>query len=441
MKRSVVVSFEGENIKVIYASFKREKVFVNDALSLNDGQFDSFLDKEKTKEFTVINNFKDFYQDVILVPPVKNRYLKKIIDSEIRKKVPFQDFSSLHTLLGERVVENRKMREVFFYAVRNSEINNIIGRFADRGKIVRSVYPDIFPLAAMAGAADRTVLCVSETGQDKNLFLAVNGRVWFARSVRSIGPGLNEDDLQILDMTLNYCRQTYRVNPSHIVTIGSVCGSYNLDMESTIPAACLVPPQTVSAANDVALRFISPISALFAKKEFDICPREHRNFYLARKFLQNSAAVLASLSVITAIYAGFLAKNVLEARSLLAQLRTSVPAVEAWTSYRAKKSEFEAYAPLLSVLRVEASAPDITRFFLSLAESETRNINLDSITLNIKGDVMISGVEGSVKARSYAGTLAFYQRFIDSIRKNGMTVRTDELVLKDNKFRMEVEYR
>ena len=57
----VVVSFEDETIRVLYATFRRKNIVVDDAIILRNEQFDDFLLKEKQKEFIITNSFKDFF--------------------------------------------------------------------------------------------------------------------------------------------------------------------------------------------------------------------------------------------------------------------------------------------------------------------------------------------------------------------------------------------
>ena len=118
--KAVIVSFEDSVIKVVYASAKGGNVAVTDTLILNDEQFDNFLLREKTNQFIVTHSFKDFFQEVFFIPPVKDKYVESLIEAEIKRKAPFSTFSFIHTDLGEKVVDGKKMREVFVFAAQDS---------------------------------------------------------------------------------------------------------------------------------------------------------------------------------------------------------------------------------------------------------------------------------------------------------------------------------
>ena len=58
MNRRVVVSFEDNLIKVVFASSRRGKTVVQKTLIFNDEGFDSFLKTAKLPNLTVICHFK-----------------------------------------------------------------------------------------------------------------------------------------------------------------------------------------------------------------------------------------------------------------------------------------------------------------------------------------------------------------------------------------------
>src|SRR4030067_2762686 len=171
MGSRVVISFEGDGARVVYASARSGAVMVHDALVLKAGEIDGFLEKEKAREFVVVNSFRETFQETVLIPYTSGKYRRKIIEIEIRKRCAFDSFSYLYLLPGEKFVENKKETEVFVFAVRTSEIDALLARFSRLGKTVTALYPDIFLLSSMIDSAGRAVLCVTESGPNKTLFL------------------------------------------------------------------------------------------------------------------------------------------------------------------------------------------------------------------------------------------------------------------------------
>ncbi|MEW6162908.1 MAG: hypothetical protein AB1606_06320 [Nitrospirota bacterium] len=440
MGRAIVVSFEDETIRVLYATLRRKNIVVDDALILRNEQFDDFLLKEKRKEFIVVNSFKDFFQDTILVPPTKTRLIKILIEAEIRKRSQLKDFSFIYTITGEKIVQQRRMKEVFVFAVRNEDIKEIVNRFILKGKVIKAIYPDIFSLACLIGPEPMPLLCVSETGLNKNIFLIKDGVIQFIRIAQSLEQGIGDVDIQGIKMTINYCRQTLKINPYLIMLIGSLCSNYNVTVDTSIPIACL----TTSPLSSALLDFISPLSALFIPRDRDInlLTIEYKNLFRTRLLLRYSTALLLSLSIIGMGYTGFIVKNIIESKDRLSSIRGNLPDIDnTLTIYDMKKTELAGYMPFVTSLRNAASIPDIQRFLSLLSELKVDNIRIDSISINTGNNILNVELKGSVKTEGYAGMQMDYQKLINSIvGLKGASIKSHGLDFKDKSFHIKMEY-
>lgn len=445
MGRLVAVSFEGETIKVLYASVKGKDVVVNDAVVLKDDQFDDFLLKEKTKEFIVVNSFTDFYQDTVSVPPAKGKHIKVLAEAEVRKRAPFKDFSFIHVILGEKVVENRKLKDVYIFAVRAEDITRITGRFARHGKVVKALYPDIFAIASYIGYSDVPFLCISEVGVNKNEFVVKNGAVCFARSAQSFEHGLSEADLQNTSMTVNHCRQTLRITPSFILLAGTLCDSDNVS-GTILPAACLVNRAGMGLtleAGTLARDFISPASALFVRDDgIDILTREYRIFSLTKKLLEYSTAAFLGLSIIGAGYGAYKVKNIIELRERLNSIRKNLTDIDTVLSeHDRRQADLAGYQPYIKSIGSAASIPDVRNFLSLLSGVKMTNIRLDSVTLNTAENMLTAALKGSVKSSDYVDIQRNYQDFIRSVGEvKGVAVKGEGLVLTTKGFHVELDW-
>ena len=122
MARQIAVSFENETVKIVYASFKGRNLLIGKTLTLTNDEFEDFLKKEKSRDFIVVCDFKIFYQDIMLLPPVNEKYFKNIVEAEAKKRFSeLKDFTFFHSILGERMHEGRRVKETFFFAVANDE--------------------------------------------------------------------------------------------------------------------------------------------------------------------------------------------------------------------------------------------------------------------------------------------------------------------------------
>lgn len=445
MGKTVVISFDDEGARVVYASVKRGVVEVHDALVLKEGQIDGFLEKEKAKEFVVVNSFKETYHDLIQIPSTSRRYRRKIIELEIRNRRQFGDFSYIYLVSGEKTVEDRKVTEVFVFAVSNREINGIIERFSSKGKTIKAIYPDVFLLSTMVDSVGKAVLCVTEAGPDKTLFLVRDGRIVFVRRARGSDTGIGDFDIQNINMTVNYCRQSLRINPAQIMLTGGLCNSYDTGMLPSAPLACLMPPRGVRASGAVvtaALDFIVPVSAFYAEKYMDISPGDYRGLRIKKRVLKYSAGAFAAMSAIAFMFSVSFAGEALKARSRLKALQTGLPDLDSVISaYGAQKAALDEYAPVIASLN-NAVSPGLSGLFLAVSEIYTDNVTINLISVTRTGDTLRCRVEGVIRAADYSEAQARYDRLIASVEgSRELKLANHALSLKERGFFVEADYR
>ena len=139
MAKTVAVSFEENSIKIVHASLKGNNLSIDKTETVDYFEFETYLQKEKATEFVVTYDFKEAYHGVLETPVVKSKYLEKIVESELRKATSLKDISFVYTPIGEKVVENRKELEVFYFAVNNEVLRDVVDKFYEFGKVVKAV--------------------------------------------------------------------------------------------------------------------------------------------------------------------------------------------------------------------------------------------------------------------------------------------------------------
>jgi len=444
LRRAVAVSFEGEDVRIVYATLKRTGIEVDDALIVKDEQFDHFLEEERAKEFIVVSSFKGFFQDTVLIPPTKKRFIKRLIEAEVKKRSQFKDFSFLYTISGEKIVEHRRIKEVSVFAVKKEDMKDIVDRFVLRGKVIKAIYPDIFSIACLIGSEPVPFLCISETGLNKNMFLIKDGVIQFIRIAQSAEKGIRDIDIQNINMTVNYCRQNLKINPYAVALAGSVCSDYNVTTGTSIPIACLSHRMSLTRNDSLYLDFISPLSAFFVPKDRDInlLPGEYKNLFQTRLFLKYSTALFMMLSLIGMGYTGYIAKNIVELKSKLNSIRASLPDVNnTLTIYDTKKAELAGYMPFITSFRNATSIPDIQKFLSLLSELKTDTIRIDHTSITAGDNILNVELKGSVKTEGYANMQMHYQKLIDSISGiKGASIKGHRLEFRDKSFRVEITY-
>ncbi len=109
MNKYIAVSFEGEYIKVVHADYRHGNVTIEKTFTFSNIEFDHYLETTKDDEFIVVNDFQNIYQDIISIPPAQDKYLRTLIELEIKKRIPeLKDFSFFYEELRDIQKEGKK---------------------------------------------------------------------------------------------------------------------------------------------------------------------------------------------------------------------------------------------------------------------------------------------------------------------------------------------
>ncbi|MCC6503373.1 MAG: hypothetical protein IT362_09590 [Deltaproteobacteria bacterium] len=443
MSASIVISLEGLSTRVVYGAAKGGVLTVKDALVMPTAQLEEFLDREQASEFTVVNHFSEPFQDVISVPAVKKRLLRKIVELEVRKRAGLTDFSFIHTVIGTRSTDQGKKTDVYVFAVKNEETRAIIERFSSKGKTVKALYPDAFILSAAMAVPDEDVLCVSASGDKKVFSLIKDGTLQFTREVLSNSTELNAFDIQNLDMTVNYCRQSLRVLPSVVMFAGRLGQADAAASVRGAKSACFRPQVASIMAREALSDFTAPVLALKPQAAFDISPDAYRAEKLKTTLLKYSSIAFAAMAAFLLIMTYSALRDAGAAKQELQASLAALPDIDAVvTSHESRKAEFERYVPFINILNQGASAPDPAALLSAFPGLDTSRITFSLINITPSDGALKVRLEGSIRASSYSSTQSYFEKFAASFsRIKGSQIVEQRLLIKEKTFLMEVACR
>lgn len=441
MSASIVISLEGQSARIVYGSTRGNAITVENALVIPSAELDEFLRKERTSEFTVVNHFSDPFQDVITVPAVKKRLLRKIVEIEVRKRTGFSDFSFIYTAIGTRPTDQGKRTDISVFAVRNENVRPVIERFTSLGKTVRALYPDVFVLARATAVKDEDVLCVSASDDRKVFSFLSDGVLHFTREVLSGAAGMTDLDIQNLDMTVNYCRQSLRVMPSLVMFVGGLGRSEAAAAVRGVPAACLNPALSTTLPRESLADFTLPVLALEPGAAFDISPASYRAEKLKTRLLKCSSITFAAMAAFLAVMSYAALREAGASKKELQNALAGLPDLERVVSdYNATKAQFERYVPVAEAINKAASSPDPASLMASLSVLDTGQVTLDVMNVAPSEGGLRLRLEGSVRASSYSSTQSNFERFVNSFKKiKSASVVEQRLMIKDRNFLLEVD--
>ena len=447
LSKQVAVSFEDNLVKVVYASSDKGRTVVQKTTIFKDEEFDSFLKTTRLPDLTVVCNFKRFYSDILSAPPAKPAYLKKIVEAEIRKRFPeLRDFSYFYSLPAGTTAGEKGLREVFFFAVDNDELNKISERFNKYGKSAKYIYPHVLTLSHLIRSSDdwksKTVLALLISEKDRTLFLVKNGKVCFVRVTPSMGWEITDIDIDNINMTVSYCRQNLRLNPELIILMNTL--KKESGFNTIIPTTNITYPRTVLASEETLRNFAAPVSAVLFEKQLrndNLLPRKYGLLYTQKRIASYAVVFFLLFSLIAL---GHILINLSEISLInkkINLLRKDLAGVDAVTSVYEKDMErMQQFLPLINFVNEERSSTDILQALISLKFLPMENVKIKTIQLNNKKDSLLIQVSGIIKAKNYGDMHRIFIRLHTHFSNvPGMRVISKNIELKDGHFQIDVE--
>ena len=447
-RTQIAVSLEDGLAKIAYGAFHDSSLVITRTLTLKDEELDDFLVREKTTNFIVVSNFKTFYQDVLLLPPAEEKYLKTLVESEIRKNAPeLKDFTFFHTILKERLHEGKMVKETFVFAVDSSNLNNLIDRFTRYGKNISRLYSDIFALSQLVQLSeipeDKTLLYVLDSSSSKSLFLIKEGKLSFMRVVQSRKTGLDEYDVSNITMTINYIRQTLRETPSKVVLISPLKKEHQAVEGLTIPLEIVEYPPHIVAPEEDKQSFILPISALLAAKKArkeNLLTRAYRAFIVQKGILTYCiyffiiASIIGSGTMMTRIY------EIYAIKKIMAPIRAEMATKQTvYREFEEKSRELQKFMPAINYLNAEYTTPDVQKALIGLQSLYTNNIKINDVEIRNDRQVLLIQIKGIIMSRQYTELQSRFQQLLDSIKKiEGMEISSQNIDLINRNFFVQV---
>ena len=444
MGKSVAVSFEGDRVKILHASLRGKTLSVKKTDIVSDDEFDHYLQRERSAEFIVTCNFRESYHDVLILPSLKSKYLRKIVESEIRKSASRKDFSFIYTPLGERVIENKKMLEVFYFAVSDEEIRNVVERFHRKGKIVRALYPSVCSAVSLIDAGESVHSNMGVLGIEKEriVFLSKNGSVHFIRNYDAIDEKLADFDIQNINMTINYCFQNLRMNPSRVVLMGDLSGSSDITMLPTAPLSSLCKTDHIKCSVEQFNDFILPVASLYATRTSNILSKDLRNMYALRTYMSHASKVFIIMAILCSGVIMHIAGDIGETKDSIELARKNIRDINNITSvYRSREDTLRQYRQAVAFINRET--PDMQKLLIALAELDVQGLQFTSIDANIReGNSFFVRVQGISFVDTYSSLQSLVEYLIDRLGKTeGVRIKDNEIDMANKTFKIELEYR
>ncbi|MBU0651547.1 MAG: hypothetical protein KKG96_01555 [Proteobacteria bacterium] len=449
MKKQVAVSFEDIHVRVVFASQDKGKTAIQRTVLLREEEFDAFLEANKLPNLSVVYPFRNFYSDVVSVPPVKKSYLKAIVESEIRKRFPdLNQFSFCYSVLADKSPEEKKLREVFFLAVDNREIDQVIQRFERHGKTVKFIYPDTVAVSHFIQSCDdvagKNVLGFYASEMDNVLLLIKNGQLRFIRVTPSTGKRIQDTDIDNINMTTSYCWQSLRLNPEQLVVLNVSTATEATSGRTVIPVIPIDHPAGLAVPEETYRDDMAPLAAILFRdrlKNDSLLPQRYSVLYNQRFAVAYAILFFLLFSLIGLSYLTMNLTEVLSQKEKINRLRKDLSGTETIISaYDKNAAGLQMIIPLIQFINDVRSGPDMQKKLTFLDFLPMDRIDIQSVQMNNKKDVLQLQLSGKIESKNYGDMHNTLQKLLNGINKGaGMVILSRNMELKNGRFQIEAE--
>jgi hypothetical protein len=450
LNRHIAVSLENENVKVVHAEIRHGNVSIEKTLTFSNTEFDHFLETTKDDEFIVVNDFQNIHQDVISVPPAQEKYLRALIELEIKKRVPeLKDFSFFYEELRDVQKEGKRSKDIFFFAIASEDLDAVLNRFSKHDKIITFLYPNVLPLSRFlhieGGEEGQPILSVVDLGTNKTMFLMRDQKLNFVRVTQSEQRGISALDIGNINMTIAYCRQMLRLNPSRVVFSDSQDSRSEI-IAPIVPVASVQYPSIVMAFKDTLTEYVIPIAALLHAKELrasSLLPLVYQGIHIQRKIMVYAIAVLLFLSALGIGYIGVKVTDTIFTRGEIKRVRQDITGRQSVIDeYEKVSNELQKLMTLMSFMNTANTSVDMQKVLLSLQVFSKKTVNVKTINVKDEQGSLLLQVEGSILFRNYKELQSNYEDVIDTIKEtNELEIVEQSLDLKLGNFRVDLKWK
>ncbi|MBI4848291.1 MAG: hypothetical protein HY808_06925 [Nitrospirae bacterium] len=458
MGKAAAVSLEGDKVKIVHASLRGKNITIDKTEVVEEREFDNYLRTAKASEFIVTCDFKEAFHDVITTPVVKEQYLSKIVESEIRKASARHDLVFIYTTIGEKVAGNKKVLEVFYFAVSKEALRQVVERFYDNGKTVRAVYPHVFSAASLFDShlAGDAHMGIFGTGKARTIFFARKSQapaarktpienpnsIYFIRNYESYETELSDFDIQNINMTISYCFQNIRLNPSAVYLMGGLAELPQISVTPTAPLTSLFRPEYINCSRETFNEYFLPVASFLAPGPSNILSQDFKNIYLLKSCMAYAVqifVILAALCVGITFYEAKGAAEKKERINLSKKGRADIEAV--FTAYSEREEKINQYMPVVEFLN--RPSPDIKKLLISLAEIYFGDLTLNTVNAYAKEENTVSvTLQGKAAADTYAAMQDSLDNVTNELRKSeNMEITNSSVDLKEKTFSIEMNYK
>ncbi len=444
MAKTVAVSFEGNDVKILHSSLKGNTLSIIKSEIVAEKEFDNYLQNSNVSEFLVSYSFTETFHDSFTVPPVKAKYLDKVIESKIRKVTTRNDLSYITFDLGEEQVNNRPEHAIYYFAVSNNELKEVIDRFDNHNKTVKAIYPSVFSASSLINRSmpDEPVLGAINAGNEMGVFFIKKGNIQFIRNYESMESELSDFDIQNINMTINYCFQNLRTNPSSVLLLGGLSESVNISTHTISPLATFYKPDEITCKREEFEKFFLPIGSVYTSKTANILSKDFKYIYAIKNYMTYASIAFIILAVLGLGFTFYKGKGAYDKRTRINTASTALADISSiYSEYSQRKDSLSKLNPLVNY--VNKSGSGLGNLMIRLGSININKMKFDSMEARSKNNKLFTIViKGSSTVKSFEDLQTSFEAVVRALTSiDNIEMKKKALNIRNKSFNIELRFK
>jgi hypothetical protein len=449
--KKTIVSFEENIVKVAHVAGSPSRHTVDKVFTLTNDEFNDYLARTKEKNFIVVYTFQRFYQDTFSLRPAKAKYLSILAEAEIKKNsMSNSDFVFFHHVLEDSQQEGKKAREIFVFSVDYETVADIITRFDKHGKTILALYPSVLTLtsivAPMEALKDHVVLAVLDIGLGKVLFLIGGKSLRFVRFVQSDGPGIADADVDNINMTISYFRQTLRISPTRLVLLNFDGAKSEAASRIILPRVELDEIPRLAAPRHVISEYIVPLSAVLEPKTLvggNLLPHAHKTLPTQKRILKAACALLLLVSIGCLTHMAISVKENFSRKEAITRITREIYEKEPlFKQFEHINNQLQKDGALVAYMTKAFTSPDWVKAFTSFGFLPMGNVSIEQLEIDTTDGTRIVRLKGKIQANDFSHMDSAYRALVENIRSvHEVEITSAQIDPKDMIFTIEAKWK
>jgi hypothetical protein len=444
--------FDGSIIQAVKVRLAGNSVEIKYALTLQLEEFYDYLSNCKEKSCIICCNPPIFYQDTVHLPPAAGKFYDKLVGNEIRNAHPdLTSFSFFHNIIGESSIEGKPHCKIAVFSYPDNFLSDLIHQISHFGIKVSCIFAapySIFRLALTTCSPDfwQPRIFIANLPGEKLHLVSENSELAFIRKTPSLDNNLLPEDINNINMTLDYCIQSLRLRPIQTVYLNPASLAGHFLPPVSVPFREELPPQLADTPSDIIQNYLAPIASALHSVESpniaNILPSDYASSILHRKLLTTATLIIVAIIMVLAMLLVNEQLAINELKTEAGRMRTELSgSANELATFRKLDSDVTQLKQPLELVKIHNSSlnPAVALAELNLPQSGDYIIKAVTIQ-NGEGGLNLQ-IEGAIISSAYSATQGNYEKLVALIGAlPGYAVLSGKVDIKQKNFSIQARY-